>query len=71
MKYISLFLRTTLFLFTNKVRLFTEMIANAWFYQVLRKVKDEREFNSLIVAGSVNTHNITGNNRIFILLKVG
>ena len=60
MKYISLFLRTTLFLLPNKVRLFTEMIANAWFYQVLRKVKDEREFNSLIVAGSVNTHNITG-----------
>ena len=60
MKYISLFLRTTLFLLPNKVQLFTEMIANAWFYQVLRKVKDEREFNSLIVAGSVNTHNITG-----------
>ena len=40
----------------EKVQLFIEMIANAGFSHGLRKVKDEREFNSLIVAGRVNTH---------------
>ena len=57
MKYISFFEEeATLCLLPNKVQLFTEMIATAWFYHGLRKVKDEREFNSLIAAGSMNTH---------------